>query len=230
MRHINAVVIHSYNIRIIEAESALVLLQVRVQQNYLKNSFCLEMPRFRSERSWWGPEPEPEPEPLSKTYAWTWTWARTEPQRSGPEPQRSGPLRFRSGLRFRSRHRFCLEVQVQVQVLTRSEPLGISTNDYNVNALIYWYIFTDLVALPVFVSGAMENWGIITFRETYLLYSSDESSITEKKRVAAVVGHELSHMVYQVIYLYLLCYIYWLYSLFKCIHQILTTIIIYIFQ
>lgn len=55
--------------------------------------------------------------------------------------------------------------------------------------------FSDLVALPVFVSGAMENWGIITFRETNLLYSEQGSSTNEKKRVAAVIAHELAHMV-----------------------------------
>jgi len=57
------------------------------------------------------------------------------------------------------------------------------------------YFWVDLVALPVFVSGAMENWGLITFRETNLLYSERESSTNEMKRVAAVVSHELAHMV-----------------------------------
>ncbi|CAG2107133.1 unnamed protein product, partial [Medioppia subpectinata] len=52
----------------------------------------------------------------------------------------------------------------------------------------------DMVALPVFVSGAMENWGIITFRETNLLYSADQSSASEQKSVAGVIGHELAHM------------------------------------
>ncbi len=52
-----------------------------------------------------------------------------------------------------------------------------------------------MVALPVFVSGAMENWGLVTFREVYLLYSEQESSTNERKRVNAVISHELAHMV-----------------------------------
>lgn len=54
------------------------------------------------------------------------------------------------------------------------------------------------MALPVFVSGAMENWGIITFRETNILYSDYGSSVSDMKRVAAVISHELAHMVSNV--------------------------------
>lgn len=39
----------------------------------------------------------------------------------------------------------------------------------------------------------MENWGLITFRETALLYDKDVSSISDKKRVLEVVAHELAH-------------------------------------
>ena len=42
------------------------------------------------------------------------------------------------------------------------------------------------------MSGAMENWGLITYRETALLVSKD-SSAAVKQRVAIVVGHELAH-------------------------------------
>ncbi|KAH8273103.1 hypothetical protein KR018_001059 [Drosophila ironensis] len=51
----------------------------------------------------------------------------------------------------------------------------------------------DLVAIPDFVSGAMENWGLVTFRETALLYDEATSSCVNKQRVAVVVAHELAH-------------------------------------
>ncbi len=51
----------------------------------------------------------------------------------------------------------------------------------------------DIVAVPDFESGAMENWGLITFRESSLLI--DESSdISHKQYVSLVIAHELSHM------------------------------------
>nr|XP_054773505.1 glutamyl aminopeptidase-like [Lytechinus pictus] len=52
----------------------------------------------------------------------------------------------------------------------------------------------DMIAIPDFVSGAMEHWGLITYRETNLLYDEQGSSEGNKERVAAVVAHELAHM------------------------------------
>ena len=51
----------------------------------------------------------------------------------------------------------------------------------------------DMIAIPDFVSGAMEHWGLITYRETNLLYDSLESSAANQQRVATVVSHELAH-------------------------------------
>ena len=51
----------------------------------------------------------------------------------------------------------------------------------------------DLVALPDFAAGAMENWGAITFRENLLLYDEENSSTQTKQLVAEVVSHELAH-------------------------------------
>ncbi|XP_071478894.1 glutamyl aminopeptidase-like [Diadema antillarum] len=52
----------------------------------------------------------------------------------------------------------------------------------------------DMIAIPDFSSGAMEHWGLITYRETNLLYDPLESANSNKQRVAAVVSHELAHM------------------------------------
>lgn len=53
---------------------------------------------------------------------------------------------------------------------------------------------SDLVAIPDFLAGAMENWGLITFRETSLLVGK-QSSPLEKQVVASVIAHELAHQV-----------------------------------
>lgn len=51
----------------------------------------------------------------------------------------------------------------------------------------------DMIAIPDFSSGAMENWGLITFRETALLFNEGVSAESNKQRVAVVVSHELAH-------------------------------------
>uniref|UniRef100_A0A8D1QZU2 Aminopeptidase n=1 Tax=Sus scrofa TaxID=9823 RepID=A0A8D1QZU2_PIG len=51
----------------------------------------------------------------------------------------------------------------------------------------------DKIAIPDFGTGAMENWGLITYRETNLLYDPNESASSNQQRVAAVVAHELVH-------------------------------------
>jgi puromycin-sensitive aminopeptidase len=52
----------------------------------------------------------------------------------------------------------------------------------------------DLLAIPDFASGAMENLGAITFRETALLVDQRTSTHGELERVADVVAHENAHM------------------------------------
>ena len=48
------------------------------------------------------------------------------------------------------------------------------------------------VALPDFEAGAMENWGLVTYRESMMLIS-DDATLGTKKSVALTVAHELSH-------------------------------------
>lgn len=51
----------------------------------------------------------------------------------------------------------------------------------------------DQVAVPDFAAGAMENWGLVTYRETTLLYSAEYSSLANQQQLANVVAHELAH-------------------------------------
>ncbi|BES95465.1 Hypothetical protein NTJ_08274 [Nesidiocoris tenuis] len=51
----------------------------------------------------------------------------------------------------------------------------------------------DLVGLPEFNAGAMENWGFVTFREAYLFYHENHSSILNKRKTQMIIAHELAH-------------------------------------
>lgn len=51
----------------------------------------------------------------------------------------------------------------------------------------------DLIAIPDFASGAMENWGAVTFRESALLVDEQHTAFANKQYVAEVVAHELVH-------------------------------------
>lgn len=51
----------------------------------------------------------------------------------------------------------------------------------------------DQVALPDFDAGAMENWGLITYRETAMLADPDNRSINSEQYISTVIAHELSH-------------------------------------
>ena len=51
----------------------------------------------------------------------------------------------------------------------------------------------DMIAIPDFMMGAMENWGLITYREVYLLNKAEKSSAADKELTELVIAHELSH-------------------------------------
>jgi hypothetical protein len=53
----------------------------------------------------------------------------------------------------------------------------------------------DQIGLPDFNAGAMENWGLVTYRENSLLFDPQSSSIGNKERVVTVIAHELAHQV-----------------------------------
>ncbi|KAK0159807.1 hypothetical protein PV327_010880 [Microctonus hyperodae] len=51
----------------------------------------------------------------------------------------------------------------------------------------------DLIAIPDFAASAMENWGLITYRESSILYDAQETSTVAHQWVAVVIAHELAH-------------------------------------
>eukprot|EP01059_Diplonema_ambulator_P017204 TRINITY_DN29182_c0_g1_i1.p1 TRINITY_DN29182_c0_g1~~TRINITY_DN29182_c0_g1_i1.p1 ORF type:complete len:879 (+),score=398.09 TRINITY_DN29182_c0_g1_i1:60-2696(+) len=51
----------------------------------------------------------------------------------------------------------------------------------------------DMIAIPDFAAGAMENWGLVTYREVDLIIDPAKASSSQKQRVAIVITHELAH-------------------------------------
>jgi len=56
------------------------------------------------------------------------------------------------------------------------------------------YYIPDLIAIPD-MGGAMENWGIITFRESAVLFDPITGSAADQKLVTMIVNHEVAHQV-----------------------------------
>ncbi|TYZ58574.1 hypothetical protein PybrP1_009954 [[Pythium] brassicae (nom. inval.)] len=80
------------------------------------------------------------------------------------------------------RGRFALDVGVQALSFF-TERFGIA---YPLKKL-------DMLAIPDFAAGAMENWGVVTYRETRLLIDATLSSFAQKVATARTVCHELAH-------------------------------------
>jgi len=51
----------------------------------------------------------------------------------------------------------------------------------------------DMICITEFAMGAMENWGLVTYRETAIMVDEAKASVQNKQRVAIVVAHELAH-------------------------------------
>ena len=51
----------------------------------------------------------------------------------------------------------------------------------------------QLTLVPDFSAGAMENWGLITYREVALLYEEGVSSNDDREWIATIIAHELAH-------------------------------------
>jgi puromycin-sensitive aminopeptidase len=79
-------------------------------------------------------------------------------------------------------------------------PFALEIGEFSLRYLSDWYGIAypgdklDLIAIPDFAFGAMENLGCVTFRETALLLEAERSTQAELQRVADVVAHEIAHM------------------------------------
>lgn len=53
----------------------------------------------------------------------------------------------------------------------------------------------DMMAVPHFSAGAMENWGLIIYREATLIWDPKSGTGTSRQKVATVISHEIAHQV-----------------------------------
>ncbi|KAJ4919230.1 hypothetical protein JOQ06_021462 [Pogonophryne albipinna] len=96
---------------------------------------------------------------------------------------------------------------LQIRIWARRKAIEDKQGDYALNVtgpILHFYekyyntsyplSKSDQIALPDFNAGAMENWGLVTYRETALLYDPLMSSNGNKERVTTVISHELAHM------------------------------------
>uniref|UniRef100_A0A3F2YVF0 Aminopeptidase n=1 Tax=Anopheles culicifacies TaxID=139723 RepID=A0A3F2YVF0_9DIPT len=95
-----------------------------------------------------------------------------------------------------------------LQVLSRPQAVNQTTYSINeglklLNALGEWlqYPFNSvpeitrmyMAAVPDFSAGAMENWGLVTYRESNLLYVPEDATSLQQQRIATIISHELAH-------------------------------------
>ncbi|KAM9066303.1 aminopeptidase N [Sarcophilus harrisii] len=99
-----------------------------------------------------------------------------------------------------------LEQNIQIRIWARPKAIAAGHGNYALNVTgpilkffeghyntSYPLPKSDQIALPDFNAGAMENWGLVTYRESALLYDPESSSIGNKDRVVTVIAHELAH-------------------------------------
>src|SRR5258708_1203916 len=92
------------------------------------------------------------------------------------------PIRVYSTPAKKEMGKFALEAAEHV--------LGYYDKYFNIK---YPYAKLDLIGLPDFSAGAMENTGCITFREVILLIDDKQGSVGLKKEIASVIAHEMAH-------------------------------------
>ncbi|KAJ6662846.1 hypothetical protein lerEdw1_011050 [Lerista edwardsae] len=93
-------------------------------------------------------------------------------------------------IRIWGRPRAIVEGQGAYALNVTGPILGFFEKHYNTS---YPLSKSDQVALPDFNAGAMENWGLVTYRENSLLFDPLFSSIGNQERVVTVIAHELAH-------------------------------------
>ncbi|CDR39601.1 CYFA0S03e05160g1_1 [Cyberlindnera fabianii] len=123
--------------------------------------------------------------PLMSTYLLAWAIGKVDYVEALTEKSYNGkkiPVRVYTQEGISEQGRLGLEVATKVVDLF-SEVFDI---DYVLPKL-------DLISVPAYSHNAMENWGLITFRPTALLFDSATSAPAYKKKVAYVVAHELAH-------------------------------------
>ena len=90
--------------------------------------------------------------------------------------------------------KFCFELELLIICLSYSDSENVVDNPISISRALE--CLTDMIAIPNFIHGAMENWGLITYRDWNLLFKPNVSSADNKQRVAEVISHEIAHQVF----------------------------------
>lgn len=94
-------------------------------------------------------------------------------------------------------------VPIRVWAVKGSEKLGVFARNQAAKMMPFFINYfaqpypgtkLDLIAVPEFEAGAMENLGAITFREEMLLLDEKNTSVDAQRRVSSVVAHEMAHL------------------------------------
>ncbi|CAH1647275.1 unnamed protein product [Spodoptera littoralis] len=85
-------------------------------------------------------------------------------------------------------HAYAAEIGVEI-TNQLDDYLGIEYHDMGQGPIMK----NDHIALPDFPSGAMENWGMVNYREAYLLYDPANTNLVNKIFIATIMAHELGH-------------------------------------
>lgn len=85
-----------------------------------------------------------------------------------------------------------MESQGRLGVVTTEKILAFFEEYYGIK---YPLPKCDLLAVPDFGAGAMENFGLITYRTVLLLFDEEKSSARARQNIEYVIGHELAHQV-----------------------------------
>ncbi|XP_077977850.1 aminopeptidase N-like [Glandiceps talaboti] len=96
----------------------------------------------------------------------------------------------KSGVKFR-----VWAMQEMIHTTDFSLEFGVATLDYfeEMWNISYSLPKLDMVALPVFTSGAMENWGLVTYTDIRMYYDKEVNPPSRAQRVARIIAHELTH-------------------------------------
>ncbi|NWU68282.1 AMPN Aminopeptidase, partial [Pterocles burchelli] len=117
-------------------------------------------------------------------------WGGVPPPAGGPSPGCSSAPRLSPQIRIWGRPEAIAAGQGAYALQVTGPILNFFERHYNT---AYPLPKSDQVGLPDFNAGAMENWGLVTYRENSLLFDDSFSSIGNKERVVTVIAHELAH-------------------------------------
>jgi aminopeptidase N len=95
-----------------------------------------------------------------------------------------------NGVDFKFWSRKSVSEHTALSVEVAPKILEFYENNFNVS---YPLPKLDMAAIPDFGAKGMENWGLITYLESFVIFKENESTFADKERVVHVTAHEIAH-------------------------------------